>query len=108
MTRLTMCLRFTCAVAIAACASVAHADDKAAYETRAAARFTELFQTLDRDRDGRVTLEEAAGDLNFVPSFDNMDINRDGAVTIEELRRFLELKFGAGALPAAGVPEQSR
>ena len=108
MTRLTMRLRLMCAVAIAACTSVAHADDKAAYDTRGAARFTALFQALDRDRDGRVTQEEAAGDLNFVPSFADMDINRDGAVTIEELRRFLESKFGAGALPAAGVPEQSR
>ena len=61
----------------------------------------DLFQELDRDRDGRVTRAEAAGDLNFLPAFGDMDINGDSAVTIDELRRFLELKIGVNVQTAA-------
>ena len=79
---------------LAACVSGAGADDKAAYERRAADRYMTLFQSLDRNSDGRVTLAEAHGDLNFSPRFDDMDINRDGIVTMEELQRYIEQQYG--------------
>jgi hypothetical protein len=36
-----------------------------------------------------VTRDEARGDLLFLPQFDTMDIDRDGRVTSAELERFL-------------------
>ena len=81
-------------VLTAACMAGATADDKAEYDRRAAARYAMLFQTLDRDADGRVTRAEAQGDLNFSPRFADMDINRDGVVTTAELQRFIALEHG--------------
>lgn len=75
-------------------ASAAPADVEADYNRRVAGRFGSLFQTLDRNRDGVVTRNEAQGDLHFYPRFDDMDINRDGFVTQAELSRFVEQEFG--------------
>ena len=97
----TKALCITCLFAIAAHSMPALADDKADYQKRVATRFVNLFQELDRDRDGRVTRIEAAGDLNFLPSFGDMDINGDNVVTTEELRRFLELSIGVTTVTAA-------
>ena len=69
-------------------------DPKADYDRRAAERFVSLFQSLDLDRDGSVSLVEAQGDLTFGPAFDDMDINRDGIVTAAELQRFLQQRYG--------------
>jgi Ca2+-binding EF-hand superfamily protein len=84
-------------VLLAACTVAAGADDKAEYDRRAAARYTMLFQSLDRNADGTVTRLEAQGDLNFYPRFDDMDIDRDGVVTLAELRRFIEQEHGASS-----------
>ena len=81
--------------ALAGCAAGALADERAEYERRVVERYNALFEALDRDRDGRVTREEATGDVNFVPVFQDMDIDRNGVVTLEELRRFLELRQAA-------------
>lgn len=78
----------------AACVNGAGADDKADYERRAASSYMTLFQSLDRNGDGSVTLTEAHGDLNFGPRFDDMDINRDGVVTMEELQRHIGQQYG--------------
>lgn len=78
----------------AACINEAIADDKADYERRAAARDMTLFQSLDRNSDGRITLSEVHGDLNAGPRFANMDINRDGVVTMEELQRYIRQQHG--------------
>lgn len=67
------------------------ADDRSEYNRRVSERFQSLFQSLDRNGDGGVTVAEAQGDLNFLPYFEDMDINRDGIVTAEELRRYLAL-----------------
>ena len=90
-----------CVLAFAAHGTAAFADDKADYQKRVATRFVNLFQELDRDRDGRVTRAEASGDLNFLPAFGDMDINGDNVVTLDELRRFLELKIGVTTVQAA-------
>lgn len=87
---------------LAACISGAGADDKADYERRAAASDMALFQSLDRNSDGRVTTAEAHGDLNFGPRFDDMDINRDGVVTMEELQRYVGQQHGARSIEARG------
>ena len=82
-----------CFIAFACQTGATWADDRADYQKRVATRYLSLFQELDRDRDGRVTRAEAAGDLNFLPAFGDMDIDGDSAVTAEELRRFLDLKL---------------
>ena len=82
-----------CFIVFAGHAAAAFADDRAEYQKRVAMRYVNLFQELDRDRDGRVTRVEAAGDLNFLPAFADMDIDRDSVVTTDELRRFLDLKL---------------
>ena len=76
---------------------VVAADDKIHYDQRSAARYTALFESLDRNHDGTVTRLEAQGDLNFDPVFDDMDINRDGVVTTAELQRYIEQRYGAYA-----------
>jgi Ca2+-binding EF-hand superfamily protein len=75
-------------------ANAAGADLKTEYERRVAERFAASFQSLDLNRDGTVSRDEAHGDLNFLPRFNDMDINRDGIVTAAELQRFLALEFG--------------
>ena len=90
-----------CVFALACHAAAATADERSEYNKRVATRFVNLFQELDRDRDGRVTRAEAAGDLNFLPAFGDMDINGDSVVTTDELRRFLELRIGVIVQTAA-------
>jgi hypothetical protein len=77
---------------------VAAADDKADYDRRSAARYTALFQSLDRNGDSTVTRVEAEGDLNFGPVFDDIDINRDGVVTTAELQGYIKQRHGTQAL----------
>lgn len=70
------------------------ADDKADYNARAAARDVALFQALDRDANGELTLEESKGDLNLGPHFQDIDIDRNGIVTREELQRYIGRHYG--------------
>jgi hypothetical protein len=81
-------------VTVSGYSSVAGADDKADYDQRSAARYSALFQSLDRNGDSSVTSAEAQGDLNLGPVFDDMDINRDGVVTNGELHRYIEQRHG--------------
>jgi hypothetical protein len=81
------------AVASGFYAFFAFADDQLEYERRAAARYSELFQSLDRNSDRTVTREEARGDLNFAPQFDDMDVNRDGIVTVQELADYVASRY---------------
>ena len=87
-------LALLAALALLVAGAGAQAQDKAAYDRRSAARYLELFQSLDIDRDGTVTRLEAQGDVNFIPRFNDMDIDRDGIVTRAELDRFLEREHG--------------
>jgi hypothetical protein len=81
------------AAAVLLATAVAHADDRQDYNRRAAERFAALFQSLDRDGNGSLTLAEAHGDLNLGPRFNDMDIDRDGIVTRAELQRFVSKEF---------------
>ena len=84
---------FASLLAVTAVAGV-RADDKADYDRRAAVRYMELFQSLDRNGDGAVSRDEAQGDLNFSPRFDDMDIDRNGFVTLPELQRYVDQQHG--------------
>ena len=92
---MTSIFRHTAAVILFLLAAVAAsaADDKTAYNERAAAGMASLFQSLDRNADGVVTREESRGDLNFTPRFADMDINSDDNVTQQELLRYIEQRY---------------
>jgi hypothetical protein len=77
-------------------AVAAATDDETMYNERAAGRDTALFESLDRNADGVVTLEESHGDLNLGPRFADMDINRDDKVTKQELQRYISQRYGVG------------
>lgn len=72
----------------------AAADDREAYNRRAAEADMAAFRALDLDRDGVLTPEEVRGAVDFAPRFNDIDINRDGFVTLEEMRRYIERTYG--------------
>lgn len=82
------------AVLLAASSVIASADDKEAYNRRAADNDMTLFRQLDLNGDGRLSHDEARGDLNLGPRFSDIDINRDGIVTPDEMRRYIEQTYG--------------
>ena len=86
-------------VALASPGGNALAQDKAAYEQRAIARFEQQFAALDRAGKGEVTRTDAEGYIDFTAAFDDIDINRDGIVTKSELHRYLVLRYGAAPNP---------
>ena len=51
------------------------------------------FNELDLNRDGRVSLAEAAGHGEVVVRFDRADRNRDGRLTLAEYDRLKTLKI---------------
>ena len=54
-----------------------------------AAADDERFDKLDFDRDGRVSLAEAAGNADLIKGFDRADRNRDGKLTKREYEALL-------------------
>jgi hypothetical protein len=74
----------------------ADADD---YRSRAAQRDVAAFDALDRNKDGRLTIEEVRGDIDFEARFGDFDINRDGVITREELTRYIAFRYGVTAGP---------
>ena len=86
--------RIWLALALAAMAFSAVADDREAYNRRAAEADMASFRALDLNRDGVLTYDEVRADLNFGPRFNDIDVNRDGVITPAELQHYLEQTYG--------------
>ncbi|HSD44943.1 MAG TPA: hypothetical protein VLD36_24115 [Burkholderiales bacterium] len=59
------------------------------YLKRVADHYRNAFVAADTGGKGYITRDDIQGNLFLLPVFDTMDINRDGRVTKEELERFL-------------------
>ena len=59
------------------------------YLKRVADAYRAAFVAADTDKKGYITRTDLPGNLILLPVFDTMDINRDDRVTTEELDRFL-------------------
>jgi Ca2+-binding EF-hand superfamily protein len=76
--------------AAALVASVAFAQQPPAdYVKRVTDHYRAAFAAADTGGKGYITRDDIQGNLFLLPVFDSMDINRDGRVTKEELDRFL-------------------
>ena len=88
----------TLAVALAAAFALqSHAplaDDRETYMRAAAQREVATFDALDRDGDGRLTMDEALGHVDLQARFTDIDIDRDGVITRAELVRYVKLQYG--------------
>jgi uncharacterized protein YbjT (DUF2867 family) len=82
------------AMVLLSAVSAVVADDREAYNRRAAETDLAAFRTLELNRDGVLTFEEVRADINFAPRFNDMDVDRNGVVTPEELRRYIEQAYG--------------
>ena len=69
------------------------------YLRRAAQRDVAMFDALDRDKDGRLTIEEVRGNIDLEARFNDFDINRDGVITRGELTRYILLQYGIASAP---------
>ena len=87
------------AVACVWFASAACATEAEDYRRRAAQRDVAMFDAEDRDKDGRLTIEEARGNIDLEARFNDIDINRDGVMTREELLRYVALRYGDAYVP---------
>ena len=76
--------------AAALAAGIAFAQQPPAdYLKRVADAYRAAFTAADRGDKGYITRDEIQGNLFLLPVFDSVDVNRDGRVTKEELDRFL-------------------
>jgi Ca2+-binding EF-hand superfamily protein len=87
------------AIACALCATAPFASDADDYLRRAAQRDMAMFEALDRDHDGLLTVEEVRGNIDLETRFNDLDINRDGVITREELTRYIALQYGVASGP---------
>ena len=78
---------FIAAAALAA--GIAFAQPPPDYLKRVADAYRAAFVAADTDKKGYITRADLPGNLILLPVFDTMDINRDNRVTTEELDRFL-------------------
>jgi EF hand domain-containing protein len=64
------------------------------------------FNSLDLDKDGKLTLAEAAGYADIVTRFDRADRNRDGKLTQAEFDRLAKLPAAKAPKPKAKIPKK--
>lgn len=81
--------RAACALLSMLAAIAAAQGPPADYAARLAHRHRAAFALDDRDKDGKLTREEAKGDILLETWFNDIDANRDGVITTAELERFL-------------------
>jgi hypothetical protein len=93
-------IRLVIAMACALCVTASFATDADDYLRRAAQRDLAMFDDLDRNKDGQLTLEEVRGDVDLEARFNDLDINRDGVITREELTRYIVFQYGVASGPA--------
>ena len=77
------------AAAIAIAGAAFAQQPPADYLKRVADAYRAAFAAADTAGRGYITRSDIQGNLFLLPVFDSMDINRDGRVTTEELDRFL-------------------
>ena len=58
---------------------------RAEFQQRAETRMAERITSIDTNKDGRVSREEAKGSQRLASRFDTLDANKDGVLTKEEL-----------------------
>ena len=75
------------------------ADDREVYLRTAAQRDVATFDALDRNRDGRLSIDEVRGTIDIEARFNDFDINRDGFITRAELARYVALQYGVAIAP---------
>ena len=90
-------IRFAIAVICTLCVAASFATDADDYMRRAAQRDVAMFDALDRDKDGRLTIDEVRGNIDLEARFNDIDINRDGVITREELARYITLRYGVAS-----------
>jgi hypothetical protein len=93
----TTVIRFAIAVTCALGVTASFASDADDYLRRAAQRDVAMFDALDRDKDGRLTIEEVRGNIDLEARFNDIDINRDGVITREELALYITLRYGVAS-----------
>ena len=65
----------------------------------------ERIKALDKDKDGKISKEEAVGP--FARMFSRVDINSDGVVDQAELRR-MSMRFGGGRSASSGGVDEGK
>jgi Ca2+-binding EF-hand superfamily protein len=95
MTAIPFAVAVACTLYVATCFAT-EADE---YRRRAAQRDVAMFDALDRNKDGRLAIEEVRGNVDLEARFNDFDINRDGVITREELTRYIALHYGIVTAP---------
>ncbi|MGB4813090.1 MAG: EF-hand domain-containing protein [Methylophilaceae bacterium] len=90
---------FACGVT----AQTAMAETKDSIKVAAAAPADADFAKLDKNKDGKISLKEAAKDKSLSASFDAVDANKDGYISSEEYATYKSAMSGTAA-PIAADP----